>query len=182
MASVKVVLVKEKINKKGEAPLFLRIIKDCKPKYLGLSIYLPPEQWDEGKQRIRKSHPNFARLNNFLAQKIAEAAGIAFELEIEKKSVSSLAVKENIKGKAPPSFLKYFQDYIEMLKDTKKLGTHDKAFAVYLKLKTYLKGRDLTFEEVNYHFLKQYENYLRNKLGNTTNTVYSNFRQLRNPF
>jgi integrase len=183
MASVKVVLVKEKINKKGEAPLFLRIIKDRKPKYLGLSIYLVPEQWDEVKQRIRKSHPNSDRLNNFLAQKIAEAEGIAFELETEKKSVSSLAIKENIKGKTSPSFLKYFQDYMELLKDTKKLGTHDKSYSVYLKLKTYLKGRDLTFEEVNYHFLKQYENYLRNKLGNTTNTVYSNlkiFRKLLN--
>ncbi|MCF8247574.1 MAG: site-specific integrase [Saprospiraceae bacterium] len=41
----------------------------------------------------------------------------------------------------------------------------------------------MTFEDVNYHFLKQYENYLRNKLGNTTNTAYSNlkiFRKLLN--
>ena len=95
MASVKVVLIKEKINKKGEAPLFLRIIKDRKPKYLGLDIKLPPEQWDDIKQRIRKSHPNSARLNNFLAQKIAEAEGIAFELETGKKSVTSLTIKEN---------------------------------------------------------------------------------------
>ena len=179
MASVKVVLIKEKINKKGEAPLYLRIIKDRKPKYLGLGIRLDPQQWDEEKQRLRKSHPNSVRLNNFVAQKVAEAEGIAFELETENKSISTLSIKENVKGKTIPSFLDYFKESNEVLKDTNKLGTYGHNRSVLKKLKKYLKGKDLTFEEVNYHFLKKYEHYLRNKLGNTTNTVHANLKVIR---
>ncbi len=179
MASVKVVLIKEKINKKGEAPLFLRIIKDRKPKYLGLGINLPPEQWDDIKQRIRKSHPNSVRFNNFLAQKIAEAEGIAFELETEKKGISSLAIKENIKGKTPPSFLKYFGDYIEELEGKNKFNTFRPAGSVLQKLKKYLKGKDLTFEEINYQFLKNYELYLRKEVGNSINTIHANLKIIR---
>ncbi|MBK9016299.1 MAG: site-specific integrase [Saprospiraceae bacterium] len=179
MATVTLLLKKNKQDTNGEIPVYLRIIKDRKTKFLAIGLKIDPELWDESKQRVKKKHPNSVRLNNFLAQKIAEAEGIAFELETEKKGVSSLAIKENIKGKTSPSFMKFFEEYISLLKDTKKLGTHDKAVAVYLKLKAYLKGRDLTFEEINYHYIKQYENYLRSKLGNKTNTVHSNLKIIR---
>ena len=183
MASVKVVLIKEKINKKGEAPLSLRIIKDRKSKYLGLGIRLDPQQWDEEKQRLRKSHPNSVRLNNFIAQKVAEAEGIAFELETGNKSISSLSIKENVNGKTLPGFLEFFEESIKTLKDANKIGTYAQHCSVLKKLKKYLKNQDIPIEDVDYNFLKKYESYLRNKLGNSTNTIQANlkiFRKLLN--
>ncbi len=179
MATVTLLLKKNKQDANGEMPLYLRIIKDRKTKFLSLGIKVHPEVWDDQKQRVKKKHPNSVRLNNFLAQKIAEAEGVALELETENKSISTLSIKENVKGKTIPSFLEYFKESNEALKDTNKLGTYAHNRSVLKKLKKYLKGKDLTFEEVNYHFLKKYEHYLRNKLGNTTNTVHANLKVIR---
>jgi hypothetical protein len=172
MATVILLLKKNKQDANGEMPLYLRIIKDRKTKFLSLGIKIHPDIWDEQKHRVKKKHPNSVRLNNFLAQKIAEAESVALELETENKSISTLSIKENVKGKSIPGFLEYFKESNDVLRDTNKLGTYGHNRTVLKKLKKYLKGKDLTFEEVNYHFLKKYEHYLRNKLGNTTNTVH----------
>ena len=47
MASVSVVFRKEKLNKKGEAPIHLRIIKDRKINFITTGIMLPKKFWDE---------------------------------------------------------------------------------------------------------------------------------------
>ncbi|MCP3930651.1 MAG: hypothetical protein GY705_16295 [Bacteroidetes bacterium] len=41
MATISVVLRKQKINKKGEAPIYLRIIKNRKTKYFSLGNLFP---------------------------------------------------------------------------------------------------------------------------------------------
>ncbi|MGB1284798.1 MAG: Arm DNA-binding domain-containing protein, partial [Polaribacter sp.] len=44
MSSIKVVLRKDKINKTGVAPLYLRVIKDRKTKFISLSLKLEPNE------------------------------------------------------------------------------------------------------------------------------------------
>ena len=56
MSSIKVVLRKDKIDKAGEAPLYLRVIKNRKTKFISLSVKLQPNEWDEVKQKVKKNH------------------------------------------------------------------------------------------------------------------------------
>lgn len=179
MSSVKIILKLNKINSNGEAPLYIRIIKNRKAKFISLGIKLKPKEWNEKQSRVRKSHPNSQRLNNFIAHKVAEAEGVALEMETNSKYVSPKSIKQNIMGTSPDSFIKYFEKYIETLKKNGKTGTHDKAKAVYSKLCTYLGNKDLAFDEMTVTFLKNYETYLSEKLGNSVNTIHSNIKIFR---
>ncbi len=179
MSSVKIILKLNKINSKGEAPLYVRIIKNRKAKFISLGIKLKPKDWNERQSRVRKSHPNSQRMNNYIAHKVAEAEAVALEMETNSKYVSPKSIKQNIMGTSPDSFLKYFEKYIETLKKNGKVGTLDKAKAVYSKLRTYLGNKDLAFDELTVTFLKNYETYLSDKLGNSVNTIYSNIKIFR---
>ena len=75
MASTKIVLRIDKIDNTGHAPLFMRIIKDRKTKFLSLGLKLKENEWDSEKQRVKKNHPNSTRLNANISNKIAEAEG-----------------------------------------------------------------------------------------------------------
>jgi len=75
MASVKLVLRQQQTDKAGHSPLYLRVIKDRKTKFITTGVKLLPTEWDEAKQKIKKNHPNSARTNAFLAQQIADAEG-----------------------------------------------------------------------------------------------------------
>ncbi len=69
MASVTVVQRKDKANKKGEAPIHFRIIKNRKVSYITSSLMIPIENWDEKKVRIKGKHPHSGRLNSYLSNK-----------------------------------------------------------------------------------------------------------------
>jgi integrase/recombinase XerD len=179
MATVKIIRKLNKIDADKKAPLYLRIIKDRKTKFVSLGIKLKEDEWDPQKSLVKKKHPNSQRLNNYIAHKVAEAQGIALEMETNSKYVSPRSIKENILGRSSQSFIQYYKNYLESLLKNGKLGTHDKANAVYSKLCTYLNNKDLTFDELTVTFLKNYETYLADELGNSVNTIHSNLKIFR---
>jgi hypothetical protein len=75
MASVKLVLRTAQESQTGQCPLYIRLIKDRKAKFLTTGQKLKPSEWDEAKQKVKKNHPNSARLNAYLSQVIADAEG-----------------------------------------------------------------------------------------------------------
>jgi integrase/recombinase XerD len=77
MASVKLIFKENKVDSNGEIPLYLRIIKDRKTKFISIGIKLKKEYWDDNQQIVKKKHPNSARMNAFIAQKIADAKEVA---------------------------------------------------------------------------------------------------------
>jgi integrase/recombinase XerD len=179
MASVKVLLKEEKIDKTGRAPVYLRIIKDRKPKYISIGLRVKPQDWDSDSGKVKKSHPNKAQANAFIASKVAEAEGVALELQRESKFVSPVQIKNTIMGQSSESFLKYFEKHLNTLEKTGKISSLTKATAVLSKLRVFLGTSDLLFDEVTVSFLKQYEAYLRDELGNSVNTIHSNLKIFR---
>ena len=179
MVSVKIIHRQDKQNSNGEHPLYLRIIKNRKPKYIALGIYLTNELWDDENKRVKKSHPNAGRLNNFIATKVSEAQGVALEMETENKSVLPHEIKEQIMGKAPESFFKYADKYLADLETGSKVGTLRKSKAIIGKIREFVGNRDLLFNQITVSWLKDYERFMRQVKKNKTNTVSSNFRTLR---
>ena len=179
MPTVKIILKSEKANKKGEVPVYLRIIKDRKAKFISLGISIHPKHWNEEEKCVRKSHKNSTRLNNFLTHKIAEAQDITLEMVTASKYVPPKSIKQAILGKTTESFIPFAERYVTNLEKKGKIGTYDKFNAVTSKLKTYIGAQDFTFDDINIHFLKKYEEYLRNDLGNAPNTIHSNLKVIR---
>lgn len=177
--SVKIVFRKEKMNNKGEAPLYLRIIKNRQPKYIALGITVHKDNWDEENKRVKKGMKNSQRINNTITNKLAEAENQALELENNSKDISSASIKENIMGKESPSFFEYCDLYFMDIKGKVAGSTYDKADGVINKVKDYMKEKDLSFENLSTRWLKEYEHHMRNDRGNCTNTVYANMKIIR---
>jgi integrase/recombinase XerD len=182
MASVVILLRTCKLNTKNEAPIYLRIIKDRKPQYISLGIWVNLNNWDAVNKQVKKGHPNMARTNKFITEKFLEAHDKTMEMVTNTNHVSSKKLKEGVMGKSSESFYKYTERYIADLKAQNKVGTLDKLNAIYKKLKAYTGNNDLMFDEITIHWLKNYETYLRGTLGNTTNTIHSNLKVIRRIF
>lgn len=181
-ASIKILFRKDKINKKGEVPLYLRIIKFRNSKLISLGIAIPEKYWDAENKRVRKGMENSQRINNYIAHKIAEAEGVALTMEATSKTIMPKNIKSAILGDAPTSFLKYAEDYADMMEPKIKPSTVDKIRGVTAKIKKYTNENDLMFGDIDLQWIKKYETYLRVDLKNINNTVFSNFKVLRRIF
>jgi len=179
MATVKVLLKMNKKNEQGFAPLYLRIIKDRKTKFVSIGIRLKPEHWNEDDGKVRKSHPNAGRFNAAISQKIAEAEGLAVEMETKSKSVNAYKIKEKLLGKASTDFFVFADKHIDKLEKTRNYSTYKKAKSVVKKLKTFMNERPLFFDEITVKLLKDYEAYLASEKSNRVNTVHANMKIIR---
>ena len=182
MAKVKVVLKANKKDVNGKMPVSIRILKNRKAQFIFLDLKVHPDFWDINTQRVKKKFPNATKVNAFIGRKVSEAEGTIAIMENSIKYLSSKKIKENIMGKSSKSLIKYIEEYKENLKRIGSMGSYDKINAVLSKLKKYLKNKDLLFEEFDFEFLKEYEIYLREKLGNKTNTIHGNLKIFRKFF
>jgi integrase/recombinase XerD len=171
MSSIKLILKKNKIDKSGEAPLYLRLIKDRKTKFISLSLKLNPNEWDEDKQKVKKNHSNSARLNAFISQMVADARGDVADLERKNKSASARKLKEAITGKPLTNFFEYSYNRCEKQKDTLALSTYNNYKNYLKKFEKYIGHKDLMFEDITVTTLKDYAGYCSTTLGNNNTTI-----------
>ena len=171
MSSIKLILRKNKLDKSGEAPLYLRVIKDRKTKFISLSLKLDPNQWDEDKQKVKKNHSNSARLNAYISKKVADAKGEVADLERRNLSTSARKLKEAIKGKPLTNFFEYSYNRCEKQKDTLAFSTYNTYKNYLKKFETFVGHRDFMFEDITVTTLKDYASYCSSKLGNNNTTI-----------
>ncbi|WP_420320393.1 tyrosine-type recombinase/integrase [Flagellimonas sp.] len=95
MALIKIVRRKNKQRKDGTAPLAVRISKDYKTNYFFTGQYVLEKDWDKIRGKVKSTHPNHKKLNNFLMGKLIEANGIYLDT---KDKVTPIQVKQRLKG------------------------------------------------------------------------------------
>ena len=162
MASVKIVLRKKK-NKEGKYPLALRITKDRKSSFVHLGHHIQESFWDEAKGRVKKSHPNSVRLNNFLTKKLTEAEDNLLDLEVQKNDVSSGAIKSKIRGSKDTSFFTWADTYLDNLKKQGKYNRYSSDKNRVNAFKAYLNDGDISFKQITLTLLNNYRVYLKTK-------------------
>ncbi len=182
MASTAIVYRKDKLNKKGEAPVHLRIIKDRKISYIATGIMLPENEWDVKFNRVKKNNPNSARLNSFLANKFTELQDNVYEHQTVSKSLTTKKLKENIYGKTPTNFFDFGKRVLEGYEKQNMIGTHDKAQSILAKLEKFNGSKNLMFQDIDPNFLDKYDSYCRKEWGNKTNTVHKDMKFIRKVF
>lgn len=179
MASIKILLREDKLNKKtGEAPLYIRIIKDRKPRYYSLGVKLKPEQWDEAASRVRKNHPNSKRLNFFLTKKKAEAEGTVIDLELTEPKASSSKIKNKILGIDSVSWFAVAQKEEKKLFETKKIGSATSLKYVIARILKYTEGNDLKLGEINVKWIHGFVDWMTHAEA-SENTIAINLKMLR---
>jgi integrase/recombinase XerD len=178
MSSITVLLKKNKQTSTGQYPLYLRIIKDRKTKFISLGIKLEESQWDPKAQKAKKNHPNSNRVNAFIAKKIAETEAETLEMAIEGRALSNDSFIE-IKGKEKTDFFSFAQKYVESFNNKGKIGSYKRTKYTIEKLKEFNGNQKLQFKEITVSFLKNYEAYLSGTLKNKVNTIQANFKVIR---
>lgn len=178
MATAKLVLRKE-VLADGTSPLAIRITKDRKSsyKYTGKSIH--SIQWDEVNRRVRKSHINSTRLNNFLLQKLAEVTDTLLTVEL-KKNLSAQQINLAIHPeKKRVTLFSVADEFIENFKVAGKYNRFKPDGSRIEILKEFLDYRDISFEDITVSFLKRYIAYLKGKLQNSERTIVNHLILIR---
>jgi len=170
MASIKLILRKQQLDQSGHCPLYIRVIKDRKTKFITIGVKLKEIEWDEAKQRVKKNHPNSARMNASIAQKVADAEAQMADLERRTKSFSAKKLKEAIKGKEVPNFFEYAEKRFEKIKSSVSYSTYKAYKAQTSKFETYMGTKDVNFDEITVSLLKEYQYYLATVLKNSLTT------------
>lgn len=160
MATVKIVL-RKKQNKDGTYPLTIRITKDRRTSFIHLGQHIKETEWDEQSQRVKKSHPNSARLNNFLLVKLAEANNKALELETASDSVSSRAVKQKVKPTTGTRFFAQAQLYLDNLVKAGKYNIYSADKSRIERFKEFLKNEDISFADITESLLNRFKAHLK---------------------
>jgi integrase/recombinase XerD len=181
MATVKIVL-RTKKTKDGTYPLAIRITKDRKSSFIHLGQSIKTTEWDKTEQRVKKSHPNATRLNNFLLKKLAEANNESLNLETEKHDVTSKAVKQKIKPNAGPSFFAQAAVYLDTLKKNGKYNRVSADEPRINRFKEFLKGEDTSFQDITVSMLTKFQAYLRSTRSIKERTVVNHLVVIRSIF
>ncbi|PQA95005.1 Site-specific recombinase XerD [Chryseobacterium piscicola] len=178
MASVKLILRTTQESQTGHCPLYIRVIKDRKAKFLTTGQKLKPSEWDEAKQKVKKNHSNSARLNAYLSQLIADAEGQVADVSRKNESVSAKKLKEAIKGKESTLFFDYAFKRLEKINGSISILTHRKYRTHLEKFKKYVGEKEFYFEDLTTVLLNDYITYCYSILKNKNNTVQTNVRSI----
>lgn len=170
MATVKIVL-RKKVNQDGTSPLAIRITKDRKTNFIHLGYSITEADWDEEKGRVKKSHPNSARLNNFIIKKLGEATDGALTAETKKDQVSAKAIRSIIKPKTGVTFFPQANDFLESLKAAGKYNQYTADKPRIGHFKEFLKNEDIAFSDITPGLLEKFQSFLKSyHIGKTSKT------------
>lgn len=181
MANVKIVLRSE-VKQDGTSPLAIRITKDRKSSYIYLEYSVKKTDWDKVNQRVKKSHPNSGRLNNFLITKIAEVVSQSLEMETEKKEVSSRAVRQKFKSGGGTTFFTLANAHIENMRAGGKYNQVVADEPRINQFKEFLSGADISFHEITVPMLNKFKAYLKGTRNVGERTVMNYFILIRTIF
>jgi len=181
MASVKIIL-RNKANKDGTYPLALKVLKNRVPSISHTGQSIEKKYWDQDKRRVRKSHPNAKRLNNYLSRKLTEAENKLLELEGESKDVSPQAIRDNIKAKKVSSFFILADEYLSNLKARGKYNRVSSETPRIKHFKEFLKSKDISFQEITVSLLNRYRAYLKGVRKVSERTIVNHLIIIRTVF
>ncbi|WP_424492392.1 phage integrase SAM-like domain-containing protein [Salinimicrobium sp. GXAS 041] len=174
------ITLRKKPNKKGLYPLAIRLTKFRKSSYLYIGHYIERSHWDEMKSVVKKSHPNAPRLNNLLLTKLAETNRFLLQLQSEGKDFSAAQIKTEILFlSSDKNFFDIADAHLDEIKANNKFGrlTVDKAYIGHIA--SFVRSRQLSFQDLNENFLRKYTIFLRNSRNLSERTIANHLVLIR---
>jgi len=168
MASVKVYPRLDKINKNGQAPIYLRLTKNRKSKYIALDVYINPKDLYEKTGKVKPGAKNATQINSFLSSKEAEAEAISLYMETKSKFITAYDIKSRIIGKPPPDFFEFIDNRSKAISEELSVGTIRRFNGILGKLKKFTKRDKLFFDEINVKLVRDFQQFLVEELKNLT--------------
>lgn len=181
MASVKAVLRRNQ-KADGSYPLVIRITKDRKTTFLSLGHHVQLKDWDNKLQRVKKSYPNSARLNNMIAKKLSEANDKLLELETNNTDTSSRTIGNAFKAAKEGTFFKQAALYCNQLEENGQFNRLSADRPRIERFKEFMAGADINFSEINIPLLKKFRAYLKGTRNISERTIVNHLVVIRTIF
>lgn len=178
MASIKVIL-RNKPNKDGTHSLALQVLKNRVQSLLHLGHAIDPKYWDIASGRIKKTHPHSRRLNNYLNKRLTEAEDKLIELEAQKKDLSAKAIRDALSTDHQNSFFTLAEEHLNNLYERGKYNRYNSEKPRVKHFKEFLKGNDITFQEITVTLLNRYKAYLKGKRKVSERTIINHLILIR---
>ena len=179
MASIKLVLRKDKVRTDGTAPVYLRITHDRRSRYISSDVAVDPKLWNDKLGRVISKHPSSVVFNDALERLVMSAQKTSFDLKATGKGkVSALAVKRELKGEGATSVLPYIDAYAASQNTQGNYWEWKKVKVLAGKLRVFNAQTDFAFGEIDQDFLERFDQYMRVNLKNQKNTRAKNLQIL----
>jgi integrase len=160
MSTVKIILRKNYKKKNGSYPITMRITQNRKSRFIFTGEYIQEKDWNEKEGLAKKSHPNSARLNNFLLKKLSEAHDIALDVQTNDLRPSVTGIRKKITGGDKKEFFEVSKIFLNNLKKRNKFNQHYNQSKRIDIFKTFLGRQELNFIDLDVTLLKGFETHL----------------------
>lgn len=145
---------KDKKRDNGEAPIYLRITENRQSKYVSTGVYLKPNHWNNDKENVRRSHPNYKSLNSILTAEKRKAENVQGDLSKHNKS-SAKAIQQRLKEQQTGDFFDLAVSYKQELKDSKRHYALKTLKVVLKKLENFEGGRSVPLNHIDTKYLEK---------------------------
>jgi integrase len=184
MATFNIELNNKPVQGSNEQNLMLRITVNRKHIRLKLMYSVIPSQFNpKGKSSkyIRSSHPEYVRINNYLADKILLAKDVVAKLEKEGKAITPNIIRTKIVQPKTYDLFVFGESFkIELLKQG-HAGNYKKYRTIINSLKEFVNKPELYFDEIDSDFLSRYQAFLIG-LESKQTTIHAYVGRIRSLF
>jgi integrase/recombinase XerD len=162
--SLKLVLRKDKKNKLGLHPIYIRITVNRKSSFMASGYYIHPSLWDERNERVKDMHPMANSINLDITNKKKNVLEDIVQSSINKTSITAATIKEKaVMGKDRTCIFSFADRYVKEIDSKRAEGTKDNWEVHLKKLEAFNGSRELDFNDVTIDYLNAFEVYLRGK-------------------
>ncbi|MFT0714109.1 site-specific integrase [Flagellimonas lutimaris] len=182
--NVKLSLDTRRKKKDASYPIILRLTHFRKTTSISLGQSVKKEFWDNKNEKVKrafKGTSSVSKLNNQLLKEKTRAVDIINDLN-EKNELNFLSIlqlkKKIVKTASLDSFFKFSEEIVDELKKAERYGNANTYYAVIKVLEKFAGGNDLKFNEINYDFLKRFENWHFSR-GNSVNSLSTYMRTIK---
>lgn len=169
-------LRKDRPNKKGLCPIYLRITHNRKLTYLNTGIRILPSDWNEDNERVRRSHRTYTKINDDLDRLLENAQSTRRRLAREN-SENGDSIKRALESSSKDNFFELSEDYLDEIKEQSYYSWKQSRVA-YEKLKEFNKSDQLPLSSIDVDFLDRFQTFLKVKRKNKASTIHKNLANI----
>ena len=161
MASVKVMIRRNKMRVDGTCPIILKITNNrcLTEKFIGHAV--KPEDWDEIDRIVKKTHPNSVRINHLILKKITEVSSIILDADNNDLHLTKKQIKHKVKHQNKSSFNSVAEEHLSDLLKLKKFNQHSGENPRVNHFKNFIENEDISFQNITTYLLKKFMIYLK---------------------
>ncbi|SMO56845.1 site-specific integrase [Fodinibius sediminis] len=171
----------ERTNARGESPIYIRVTHNRKSSIYSIGIAVQAKDWNEDKQRVRRSHDSYKKMNHEIDRMFTKAQNKMLELRAED-NVSAKYIINVLKGYEAKNFFTYGEEYIDRLEESGSVRLSKQTNVIVNKIEKFYGDKSLLLNEVDNKFLSGLQSYMKKECKNAPNTIRKDLERLNRLF